>query len=120
MKILIDMNLSPMSVSFLADSGFDSIHWSRLKHPSAPDSEIMDFAASNGFVIFTHDLYFGALLAHLGACEPSVIQVRAQDILPTAIGGVLLRALSASGAQLAAVALVTVDPQRDRIRLLPL
>ena len=48
----------------------------------------MDFAAANGFVIFTHDLDFGALLAKCGACQPS--------------------------------ALVAVDPQRDRIRLLPL
>ena len=79
MKILIDMNLSPMWVSFLADSGFVSIHWSRLGHPSS-----------------------------------------AQDILPAAIGGVVLHALRASGAQLAAGALVTVDPQRERIRLLPL
>jgi predicted nuclease of predicted toxin-antitoxin system len=30
MKLLIDMNLSPLWVQFLADSGFDSIHWSDI------------------------------------------------------------------------------------------
>jgi predicted nuclease of predicted toxin-antitoxin system len=39
MKLLIDMNLSPLWVPFLADSGFESIHWSNIGQPSAPDTE---------------------------------------------------------------------------------
>ena len=46
MKLLIDMNLSPLWVQFLADSGFDSIHWSEIGQPSAPDTEIMDHASA--------------------------------------------------------------------------
>jgi predicted nuclease of predicted toxin-antitoxin system len=63
MKLLIDMNLSPLWVKFFADSGYGSIHWSEIGEPWAPDGEIMDYAGANGFVIFTHDLDFGALLA---------------------------------------------------------
>lgn len=86
MKILIDMNLSPQWVKFLTDSGFDSVHWSTVGSPSALDRQIMDYASTNGFVIFTHDLDFGAILAHDKTRQPSVIQVRAQDVLPKAMG----------------------------------
>jgi predicted nuclease of predicted toxin-antitoxin system len=42
MRLLIDMNLSPLWVQFLADAGFDSIHWSQIGLASAPDIQIMD------------------------------------------------------------------------------
>ena len=120
MKLLIDMNLGPLWVQFLADSGFDSIHWSNIGQPSAPDTEIMDYASAYGLVVFTHDLDFGALLANRKARQPSVIQIRAQDVLPAAIGPMVARALYASWSHLEAGALVTVDPIRHRIRLLPI
>jgi predicted nuclease of predicted toxin-antitoxin system len=120
MKILIDMNLSPLWVQFLTDSGFDSVHWSSIDPPAAPDPQIMDYASANGMVIFTHDLDFGALLASRKTNQPSVIQIRAQDVLPAAMGGLVLRALEASRSHLEAGALVTVDPNRHRIRLLPI
>jgi predicted nuclease of predicted toxin-antitoxin system len=120
MKLLIDMNLSPLWVKFFADSGYGSIHWSEVGEPWAPDAEIMDYAGTNGFVIFTHDLDFGALLARRRVRGPSVIQVRTQDVLPGSIGELVVRALNASISQLELGALVTVDPNRNRIRLLPI
>ena len=120
MKLLIDMNLRPLWVGFLAASGFESIHWSQIGDPAAPDSVIMDHAAANGFVIFTHDLDFGALLADRKSRQPSVIQIRTQDVLPAAIGEMVIRALNASRQQLVEGALVTVDPSRSRIRMLPI
>jgi predicted nuclease of predicted toxin-antitoxin system len=76
MKFLIDMNLSPLWVSFLAEKGFESVHWSTVGHPGAADSEIFDFAAANDWIVFTHDLDFGMLLAALGTSTPSVIQFK--------------------------------------------
>ena len=60
MKFPIDMNLSPLWVSFLAEKGFTAIHWSTIGEPCAPDSEILDFAAANDWIVFTHDLDFGS------------------------------------------------------------
>jgi predicted nuclease of predicted toxin-antitoxin system len=80
MTLLIDMNLSPLWVSFLSDAGFESIHWSTVGAPSAPDAEIMDYAGRYGMVVFTHDLDFGALLANRKARQPSVFQIRTQDV----------------------------------------
>ena len=83
MKILVDVNLTPHWCPFLASAGFETIHWSQVGDPGAPDVEIMDFARAGGFVVFTHDLDFGHLLALTRARGPSVIQLRAQDTLPS-------------------------------------
>jgi predicted nuclease of predicted toxin-antitoxin system len=120
MKFLVDMNLSPFWVSFLNSHGFEAVHWSTIGQPSAPDPEILDFAASNSWIVFTHDLDFGTLLAGSRTHSPSVIQVRSQDVLPSAIGESVLRAIRATEGYLKAGALVTVEPLRHRIRLLPI
>lgn len=120
MKILIDMCLSPQWAEFLGAAGFESIHWSSVGHGSASDAEIMQFAATRGYIVFTHDLDFGAVLAKQQLIRPRVVQVRAQDVLPSAIGDLIVRALDASRAQLESGALLTIDPVRKRIRVLPL
>lgn len=62
MKVLVDMSLSPLWVEFLARSGVESVHSRDIGPTTAPDAQIMDYAAANGFVVFTHDLDFGAML----------------------------------------------------------
>jgi predicted nuclease of predicted toxin-antitoxin system len=79
----------------------------------------MEYARENGLIVFTHDLDFGALLARQQASQPSVLQIRAQDVLPSAIGDVIVSTLHACRSHLEAGALVTVDLHRRRIRLLP-
>ena len=120
MKLLIDMNLSPLWVRFFAERGIASVHWSMLGSPSAPDSEILEYASENGFIIFTHDLDFGALLAKRQVRQPSVLQIRTQEVMTTAIGSLVVYALDASRSHLESGALVTVDAKRRRIRLLPI
>jgi predicted nuclease of predicted toxin-antitoxin system len=120
MKILIDMNLSPLWVPFLASHQFEATHWSTVGTPSASDMQILSYALSNRAVILTHDLDFGTLLAARGTKGPSVIQIRAQDVLPSAIGALVVRAIRATEVQLEQGALVTVDPLRQRIRILPI
>jgi predicted nuclease of predicted toxin-antitoxin system len=41
MKLLIDMNLSPRWVPFLAASQIEAVHWSSVGAPNATDREIM-------------------------------------------------------------------------------
>ena len=120
MKILIDMNLSPKWVLFFTDHGIDAAHWSAIGDVAASDSQILDYADTHGFVVFTHDLDFGALLAARKSSGPSVIQVRTQDLLPSAIGPVVLIAIQTSQSYLERGAIVTVDPAQNRIRLLPI
>jgi len=120
MKILIDMNLSPLWVPFLVEHGIEAIHWSTIGDPTAPDSQILDHAASNGLVVFTHDLDFGMLLAASKSKGPSVLQVRTQDVLPAAIGVPILQAIERAREHLEAGAIVSVDFAQHRIRLLPI
>jgi predicted nuclease of predicted toxin-antitoxin system len=80
----------------------------------------MEFAMANGWVVFTHDLDFGTLLAAHKTGGPSVIQVRSQDVLPSAIGEAVIRAIQTAQPHLEKGALITVDPTRHRIRLLPI
>ncbi len=76
MKLLIDMNLSPEWVDELESHGWHAVHWSTVGVPAATDRMIMDWAREHGYVVFTHDLDFGAVLAATRAIGPSVIQVR--------------------------------------------
>ena len=71
MKILIDMNLSPLWVQFLVAHGVDAVHWSAIGEASAPDSQILDYAAENDFVVFTHDLDFGSSLPRAKPAAPA-------------------------------------------------
>ena len=120
MKILIDMNLSPEWVDVLRRHGFDVVHWAQVGDPRATDQQLMAWARANDHVVFTHDLDFGTVLALTQAKGPSVLQVRAPDVLPAAIEAPVLRALQQFAAELEAGALVVVDPGRARVRLLPI
>ena len=80
----------------------------------------MDLARREEYAIFTKDLDFGIILARSRTERPSVIQVRAsENILPEDIAPQVLRAFEEARGELEAGALVTIDPRRHRVRLLP-
>ena len=120
MKILIDMNLSPYWVAAFAANEIESIHWSTVGDPRAEDGEIMDYARANNYIVFTHDLDFGTILALTQAASPSVVQVRAQDILPDHLANTVVAVLQANKETLDKGSLITLDEDRARVRILPL
>jgi predicted nuclease of predicted toxin-antitoxin system len=120
MKILIDMNLSPSLARVLNEAGIEAVHWSQVGLATTPDPAIMAYAAANGFVILTNDLDFGIALATADKEKPSVAQIRGEDLRPVSIGNHVVLALRQMQEELEAGALLTIDPKRTRIRLLPL
>jgi predicted nuclease of predicted toxin-antitoxin system len=120
MKIVIDMNLSPDWVAVLQAEGWEARHWSEIGNPRAADTVIMQWAQSNGYIVFTHDLDFSALLAASNASGPSVIQVRAQNTMPAAMGPTVIAGLRQFAYLLAQGALIVIDMRRSRARILPL
>jgi predicted nuclease of predicted toxin-antitoxin system len=120
MKILLDMNLSPTWVGFLEQAGFEAVHWASVGEPTASDADIMEWARLRDHVVFTHDMDFSALLAVTGAAGPSVLQVRAQDVLPDAIGRDVVRVLTMRAPAFSAGAIVTIDKVKSRVRVLPI
>ncbi len=120
MKILIDMNLSPDWVAAFVAENIKSVHWSRVGDPRAEDTEIMEYARANDYIVFTHDLDFGTILALTQAENPSVVQVRAQNILPSHLANTVVSVLRENEALLKQGALIVVDEGRARVRILPL
>ncbi len=120
MKLLVDMNLSPQWVDRLNVAGLPAVHWSGIGRMDAPDVEIMAYAAKYDYVVLTHDLDFSAILAATQGTKPSVVQIRSDNLSPAVIGDRLIAALQQMVPELAAGALLTVDPGRTRLHLLPL
>lgn len=120
MKLLIDMNLSPRWVEVFMAAGFDATHWFVIGDPRATDRSIMEWARSNGHIVFTHDLDFGAILAATRASGPSVIQIRADNVLPEEAGVTVIAAIRRFRDVLEQGALISVDPESARVRILPL
>jgi len=120
LRMVVDMNLSAEWIPLLEQAGWTAVHWSAVGDPRADDPTIMAWAAANDHVVFTHDLDFGTTLALTHAGKPSVIQVRAQRVLPEQIGTVVLAALKQYEQELARGALVVVEPAKSRVRVLPL
>ncbi len=120
MKIVLDMNIPETWIDFFKNAGHEAIHWSNIGDIRADDGEIMAWARNNSHVVFTHDLDFGSLLFSTNASAPSVLQLRVEHIVPEVVGDAVLEALNSTQQALLAGALVTIDPRRSRIRLLPL
>lgn len=119
-KVVVDMNLSPEWVPVFAGHGFEAVHWSTVGSANAPDAEIMQWARAHGFIVFTHDLDYGATLALTHALGPSVIQVRGQQVLPEHMAATVIATVRRYETELSAGALVVVDENRNRVRVLPL
>ena len=93
--------------------------WVTIGNPDASDTVLMAWARANGYIVFTHDLDFGALLASTQANAPSVLQLRTQDTFYETVGEIVLSALKQFSAELEKGTLVSVDVSRSRVRILP-
>jgi predicted nuclease of predicted toxin-antitoxin system len=119
-KVLVDNCLPVSWVEFLTQHGHEASHWRNVGRSNAPDAEIMRWARDKGAVVLTHDLDFTKLLFQTGAVTPSVIQLRVDDARPAAIGETMVRVLAERTADLERGALISVESQKARCRLLPL
>jgi predicted nuclease of predicted toxin-antitoxin system len=120
MKLVVDMNLPPRWVAFLAANGIEAVHWSDVGDARATDATIMNWALDWGYSVLTHDLDFTAILALAGVVGPSIVQVRTQNILPESMGAVLVRVLFTHAVAFAAGAIITIDEVGARVRILPI
>jgi predicted nuclease of predicted toxin-antitoxin system len=120
LKILIDMNLAPAWCDTLGQAGHEAIHWSEVGEASATDETLLAWAREREYIILTHDLDFTALLAATNAEAPSIVQIRGGDVLSESLGSIVVRSLVEFESQLSEGAIVTLEPARARVRLLPL
>jgi predicted nuclease of predicted toxin-antitoxin system len=119
LRYLADQNISPLTVSLLADRGFDIRRVSDILPVDAADAHILDVARRDGFTIITQDLDFSSLIASRGETRPSLISLRLRNNRPEHIATVLEKLLPATEIDLATGAIVTVEDASVRVRFLP-
>ena len=66
MRFLSDMGISPKTVTFLQNFGYDAIHLHEMGLDKLPDSDILEKSVNEGSILLTHDLDFGELLSRKG------------------------------------------------------
>jgi len=120
MSLLLDMNIPPVWVSALQAAGHAAVHWRDVGAMTASDATILAYARLHGLVVLTHDLDFGDILAATSGEAPSVLQLRTGSLSFDAVGIQVLACLASHADALRRGALVTLDLQRARVRLLPL
>jgi predicted nuclease of predicted toxin-antitoxin system len=81
---------------------------------------VLQWAADHDHVLLTSDLDFGSILAATKERRPSVVQLRSDALTLDATGELVLAALRRSQQELSHGALVSIEPARARLRILPL
>lgn len=106
--------------AFLNRAGYESTHWSQVGLRDARDDELLRWAVEHDHIVLTSDLDFGAILAASKERRPNVVQLRSDVLAPGSVGARVLAALRQSDRELSDGALVSIEPTRARLRVLPL
>ena len=112
--------MSPLLAVEMTSAGFKAAHWSAVGAFNTTDPELMAYAAQHGYVVVTHDLDFGAILAASGTKAPSAVQVRAYNFEVKDTAHLLVVVLKQSARMLEQGALLILDTSRSRVRVLSL
>jgi predicted nuclease of predicted toxin-antitoxin system len=120
LKLLVDMNLSPLTVRNVVASGWDCVRVSDLVRADISDHDILELARNQNRVIVTQDLDFSTLLALSGFDRPSLITFRLSVPTPEIVTRRLLDVLVSYESALADGCAITVDDRLVRMRRLPI
>jgi len=121
MKWLVDNALSPAVAEGLRQAGHDAVHVRDYGLATAEDIAVVERAAREGRIVVSADTDFGTLLAQRSQTGPSVILFRgASPRRPENQVAVLLANLATIADDLNKGAVVVIEPNRLRIRALPI
>jgi predicted nuclease of predicted toxin-antitoxin system len=121
MRFLIDNALSPVVAEGLRQANHDAIHVRDLGLAAADDETIFEHADRDQRVIVSADTDFGTILAMRNAASPSVILFRgATPRYPIGQVKLLIANLAAIAPSIERGAVVVLEPQRIRVRSLPM
>jgi len=120
MKFLADMGISPKTVSFLKDLGYQAVHLHQEGLDRLTDTAILDKARREESILLTHDLDFGDLLAAGGQHLPSVIIFRLRNMCPDRVNVHLHHVITRFPEILVRGVIVTIAEAGVRIRHLPI
>jgi len=120
MRLLVDEALQDAVADRLATAGHDTTHVRTLGRAGHTDDEVMALAIADERILVTTDTDFGTILALTGATEPSVVLLRGiGDTIDERVDA-LLAVLPRVERVLSEGAVVVIEPDRYRIRYLPI
>ena len=119
-RVLADMPISPRTVSYLRELGYEAIRANELGMKQSEDEQLLRYAAEQDMIIITLDLDFGGLLALSGMTKPSVVTFRIRNPDANLINGILKSILPKLQGELEVGASITVEEERVRVRRLPI
>jgi predicted nuclease of predicted toxin-antitoxin system len=121
MKWLVDNALSPTIAERLRQAGHDAVHVRDYGLAAVEDIAVFERAAHEGRILVSADTDFGTLLAQRPQTKPSLVLFRgASPRRPENQVAVLLANLATIADDLNNGAVVVIEPNRLRIRALPI
>lgn len=119
MRLIIDMNLSPVTAIFLRKHGHDAWHLLERQMHRLSDEEIVELAQAESRCIITEDLDFGRILSLQRLRHPSVVIIRLGNTTNEIINAALAPVLEDNADALIAGAILVIEPDGVRVRSLP-
>jgi predicted nuclease of predicted toxin-antitoxin system len=120
MKLLADEALQDAVAHRLTTAGHDTTHVRLLGLAGHTDDDVMTVAIADNRVLVTTDTDFGTILALTGAAGPSVLLLRGIGDSVNERVDAILGVLPRVEHELSEGAVVVIEPDRFRIRHLPI
>ncbi len=121
MRFLIDKALSPRTVTYQQENGYNALRVNTMIPGSYVDDEtIFMYDIEHGYFIITADLDFGAILAYTKSQQPSTIILRLEDQRVVNVNRLLLRVLPKLTQALKKGSIIIIQDTRVRIKPLPI